>query len=164
MADNDAVTTSENGLEVVISRFYDAPARLLFEAYSKPEHIKRFFGPIPYPVTSAEMDFRVGGTFRFQMTGPDGELGTPFGGTYLEIVPHERIVYDNGFLVPGAEKMVVTLLFEERGGRTLHTNRTVFASEEMRRIHVGGGYVEGTSLGLEQLEEYLRKWPAPAQG
>ena len=56
--------------EIVITRVYDAPARLLFEAYSRPEHIKRWFGPVTWPLTKAEMDFRVGGEFHFQMSLP----------------------------------------------------------------------------------------------
>ena len=58
--------------ELVITRIFDAPARLLFKAYSEPEHIMRWFGPKGWPVTLCEMDFRVGGKFRFAMTGPSG--------------------------------------------------------------------------------------------
>src|SRR5690348_4525996 len=94
---------------VVITRVFDAPARLLFLAYSKPEHVMKWFGPKGWPVTMCEMDFRVGGQFRMAMTGPSGKQNLPFGGQYLEIVPNERIVYDNGFEKPGAERMVVTV-------------------------------------------------------
>ena len=62
------------------TRVFNAPARLIFDAWSKPEHIKRWFGPVGYPVTLAEIDFRVGGKWRFAMTGPDGVQNTPFGG------------------------------------------------------------------------------------
>src|SRR5204862_5372534 len=102
-----------------------------------------------------EVDFRVGGRFRFQMTGPDGQTNTPFGGTYLEIVPNRTIVYDNGFETPGAEKMVVTVTFDERDGRTTLTIHTLFASVAMRNEHVGGGIVEGINSGLDQLVEVV---------
>jgi uncharacterized protein YndB with AHSA1/START domain len=146
--------------EVTITRRFDAPARLLFEAYSKPEHIRRWFGPRGWPVTSCQMDFRVGGAFEFAMTGPEGQAGTPFGGDYLEIVPDRRIVYDNGFKTPGAEKMLVTVTFEETDGRTLLTIHTRFPSDEMYRGHVGGGIVVGINSGLDQMEELVAEMQA----
>jgi uncharacterized protein YndB with AHSA1/START domain len=139
--------------EVFITREFDAPARILFEAHSKPEHIKRWFGPRGWPVTLCEMDFRKGGHFRFQMTGPGGEKGPPFGGEYLELVPNRKIVYDNGFEEPGAERMVVTITLDEHGGKTKLTMHTVFASVAMKNLHVGGGFVEGVGSGLDQLGE-----------
>jgi uncharacterized protein YndB with AHSA1/START domain len=141
--------------EVVITRTFDAPARLLFEAWSRPEHIKRWFGPVGWPVTHCEMDFRKGGRFRFAMTGPGGEEGPPFGGEYLEIVPHRRIVYDNAFEAPGSEKMIVTVTFEENAGRTLLTIHTLFATAAMKNEHVGMGYVEGVGSGLDQLADVV---------
>ncbi|WP_394827795.1 SRPBCC family protein [Pendulispora albinea] len=141
--------------EVVITRVFDAPARLLFEAYSKPEHVKRWFGPKGWPITLCEIDFRVGGRFRFGMTGPDGNPETPFGGEYLEIVPNRKIVYDNAFELPGAEKMIVTVTYTEKDGGTILTIHTLFASVAMKNEHVGGGYVQGTNEILDQLAELL---------
>jgi len=142
--------------EVVITRVFDAPARLLFEAYSKPEHIMKWFGPKGWPVTLCEMDFRKGGRFRFAMTGPDGMQGTPFGGEYLEIVPNRRIVYDNGFEKPGAERMIVTVTYEATAaGKTTLTIHTLFASVAMKNEHLGGGYERGTGSGLDQLADLV---------
>lgn len=138
---------------VVITRAFDAPARVLFQAFSECRHIRRWFGPVGWPVTLCEIDFRVGGRFRFAMTGPGGDQNTPFGGTYLEIVPDRKIVYDNGFESPGAERMVVTLTLEEEGGRTALTHHTVFASPAMYDAHVGAGFVQGTGSGLDQLAD-----------
>ena len=97
----------EAGRELVIAREFAAPARLLFEAWSTREHIMKWFGPVGWPVTMCEMDFRVGGRWRMAMTGPSGKQNTPFGGTYLEIVPDRKIVFDNAFESPGAEKMML---------------------------------------------------------
>jgi len=138
-------------LEVVITRIFDAPARLLFAAYSRPEHLMKWFGPAGWPLTQCEVDFRVGGRFRFAMTGPSGVQNTPFGGTYREIVPHRRIVFDNGFEAPGAQRMVMTVTFEETAGRTTLTLHTLFATAAMRAEHVGMGFVEGTSSAYDQL-------------
>lgn len=138
--------------EITLTRVIDAPAALLFEAYSRPEHIMKWFGPVCWPVTLAEIDFRVGGTFKFAMTGPSGVQNDPFGGTYLEIVPDKKIVYDNGF---NFEKMmVVTVTFDElEGGKTRLVMHTVFADDETAKMHLGGGFEEGTNSGLDQLED-----------
>jgi uncharacterized protein YndB with AHSA1/START domain len=142
--------------EVTITRTFDAPARLLFEAYSKPEHIMRWFGPKGWPVTLCEMDFRVGGRFRFAMTGPSGKQNTPFGGEYLEIVKDRKIVYDNGFLTPGAGRMIVTVTFDEgRDGKTTLSIHTLFESIAMRRSHMSRGYEQGTNSGLDQLADLV---------
>jgi uncharacterized protein YndB with AHSA1/START domain len=141
--------------EVIITREFDAPARLLFKAYSEREHIMKWFGPKGWPVTLCEMDFRKGGRFRFAMTGPSGKQNTPFGGEYLEIVPNRKIVYDNGFETPGAERMIVTVTFDERAGKTTLTMHTLFASVAMKALHVGGGFVQGTGSGLDQLADVV---------
>jgi uncharacterized protein YndB with AHSA1/START domain len=137
--------------EVVITRVYDVPARLLFEAWSKPEHVQKWFGPKGWPITLCEIEFRVGGRFRFAMTGSSGVQNTPFGGTYLEIVPNRKIVYDNAFELPDAEKMIVTVGFDENAGKTTLTVQTLFASTAMYDEHVGGGFAEGTGSALDQL-------------
>lgn len=143
--------------EFVITRVFEAPARLLFEAHSKPEHIKQWFGPKGWPVTMCEMDFRKGGRFRMAMTGPSGKQNTPFGGEYLEIIPDQKIVYDNGFELEGAERMVVTVLFEEQNEKTTLTIRTLFSSVAMKNEHMGKGYEQGVGSGLDQLAEFAAR-------
>jgi uncharacterized protein YndB with AHSA1/START domain len=138
--------------ELVITRQFDAPARLLFKAWSTREHHMKLFGPAGWPVTMCEMDFRVGGRWRMAMTGPSGEQNTPFGGTYLEIVPDRKIVFDNGFETPGAGRMIMTITFEEKDGKTTLTPHTLFDSAAMKASHVGAGFVAGTNSGLAQLE------------
>jgi uncharacterized protein YndB with AHSA1/START domain len=155
MRASQGATESIAEREVVIRREFDAPARLLFEAYSRCEHVMKWFGPKGWPLTLCEMDFRPGGRFRFAMTGPDGKQNTPFGGEYLEIVPNRTIVYDNGFEAPGTEKMIVTVTFDEQAGRTTLTIHTLFASVAMKNEHVGGGYVRGVDSGLDQLADIV---------
>ncbi len=155
MTSHDQAAESTATRELVVTRTYDAPARLLFEAWSRPEHIKRWFGPEGWPVTHCEMDFRLGGRYRFAMTGPDGKEGTSFGGTYLEIVPNEKIVYDDAFESPGAERMVMTVTFEETGGRTTLTVHTLFPSVAMKDAHLGMGMREGLGMSLDQLGDLV---------
>ena len=145
---NDDITERE----LVITRDFDVPARFLFQAYSKREHLLRWFGPAGWPLTLCEVDFRVGGRYRFAMTGPSGVQDTPFGGEYLEIVPNQRLVFDNAFEKAGAEKMVMTVLFDEHGdGTTTLTLCTLFASKAMLDMVVGGGFREGVGSGYDQL-------------
>jgi uncharacterized protein YndB with AHSA1/START domain len=162
MSANAGAGEAEADRELIITRSFDAPARLLFEAWSKPEHLKKWFGPVGYPVTMCEMDFRVGGLWRAAMTGPSGTQQTPFGGEYLEIVPNRRIVFSNGFELPGAEKMIMTITFDEKGGKTLLTMRTLFASIAQKATHVGAGMAEGIASGLDQLTDVVAALKAAA--
>jgi uncharacterized protein YndB with AHSA1/START domain len=155
MRANQSAAESAADRELVITRSFDAPARLLFKAWSTREHIMKWFGPKGWPVTMCEMDFRVGGRWRMAMTGPSGEQNTPFGGTYLEIVPDRKIVFDNAFEQPGAERMIMTITFDEKGGRTTQTFHTLFASAAMKKEYVGVGMVEGINSGLDQLEDVV---------
>ena len=147
--------------QFTIVRVYDAPARLLFLAHSKPEHVSRWFGPKGWPISKCEMDFRVGGEYHFQMTSDEGEVGPPFGGTYFEIVPDRKIVYDNGFEEPGSGRFHVTVLFEEFEGRTTLTVTTVFETIAMKDEYLGVGMAEGMQSGFDQLGEVvedLKAW------
>jgi len=150
-----ASAASAADLEHVMTRWFDAPARLIFEAYSKPEHLLHWFGPKPYPLALCEVDFRVGGRYRFAMKNPDGELMTPFAGKYLEIVPDKRIKYDNTFEQPGAETMVVTVDLDEQGDRTRLTLHTRFASAAQKALHLAMGYEKGVGVGYDQLADVV---------
>lgn len=143
----------------VIERTFDAPAALVFAAYSEPAHLFRWFGPRGYPLEVCEVDFRVGGRFRMAMREEASGASMPaFGGTYLEIVPDRRIRYDNGFeggFQDAGERMEVTVDLEEIDGRTHLTLRTVFGSVAMKEAHVGRGYGEGTNSAWDQLAALL---------
>jgi uncharacterized protein YndB with AHSA1/START domain len=146
--------------EVVITRVFDAPARLLFDANSKPEHVMKWYGPKGWPLTLCEMDFRTGGRLRYAMTGPDGKQKTPFGGEYLEIVPNRKIVYDNAPEVPGAAKMIVTMTFDEKDGKTMLTIHTLFASVDMKNQYVGMGFDRAYDSSLDQLADVVARMRA----
>jgi uncharacterized protein YndB with AHSA1/START domain len=142
--------------DLVTTREYEATPHMLFEAFSRPEHLKGWFGPVGWPVTMCEVDFRVGGAFRMAMTGSSGEQNPPFGGTYLEIEPDRRIVFDNGFEAPGSPKMLWTVTFEDASaGRTILTVKVGFESEQMRKDYLEAGIVIGLNSGLDQLVDVL---------
>lgn len=150
---------------LVITRRMAAPARLLFLAHSRAEHMMRWFGPPGWPVTQCDWDFRVGGRWRMVMTGPDGQDGPPFGGEFLEIVPDRRIVYTDAFedgrggamdLKHAAQRIVFTTTFDEVGGETTVTVRVLFATVAMKDEFAGVGMEAGITAGLEQFEAVAR--------
>jgi uncharacterized protein YndB with AHSA1/START domain len=144
----------------VITRRLRAPARLLFECYSDPNHMKNWFGPGDYPLVACDMDFRVGGALKMAMRGPDGVLTPAFGGTYLAIEPYSKIAYTNGFLHESTEPMVVTVTFRELGEETELVIHTLFSSVAQAERHMGMGYEGGVGQGLNQLADYLSELAA----
>ncbi len=127
--------------ELLITRTFDAPAALVFALWSKPEHMKRWMGPANFTCPEVEIDFRVGGAYRAMITSPaHGENW--FGGVYREIVENKRLVFtftwDNDGPSAGVETLV-TITFEEKGGKTVQTfHQRPFLNVERRDSHVGG--------------------------
>src|SRR6267154_3428633 len=102
--------------EIVMTRVFDAPRRLVFDAFSKPELLRRWFGPRGWSLVVCEVDLRVGGGFRFVMRGPDGkDMGMR--GVYREVVPPERSVHMEAFDDYPGEAQVATVMVE-RGDKT----------------------------------------------
>lgn len=127
--------------ELLITRTFDAPASVVFSLWSKPEHMKRWMGPENFTCPEAEMDFRVGGTYRAMIKSAEqGENW--FTGVYREIVANKRLVFtfrwNNEGPSAGVETLV-TITFEQRNGKTVQTfHQTPFLNVERRDSHVGG--------------------------
>ena len=115
--------------EVVVTREFDAPARLVFRAWSRPELFQRWWVPRSLGMTlrSCEMDVRTGGTYRL-VFGEDAAHTFAFFGTYLEVVPDKRIVWTNE--EGGEDGSITTVTLEEREGRTRLVLREVYPSKE----------------------------------
>lgn len=137
---------------IVLSRRYDAPRSLVFDAFSKVEHLERWFGPDGYTTSTISMDFRPGGTWKFWMHAPDG-TDYPNLKTYLEIVPPERIVFDHGDF--DSIQARVTVTFEESGMGTLMTQTMVFDTPEAREEVVAFGAIELGEQTFRRLADYL---------
>ena len=149
---NQLVTTTPSDREIVMTRVFDAPRDLVFEAHTSCEHMSHWWGPRKYEVVDCEIDFRPGGTWRVAHRGPDGDEITFFG-EYLEIVRPERIVWTFGFEGnPGGPE---TYTFEEHDGKTTLTSSAVFPSKEMRDEVLGSGMESGAIETYERLDEYL---------
>jgi uncharacterized protein YndB with AHSA1/START domain len=142
---------------IVMTRVFDAPPRLVFEAYSKPEHVSRWWGPGDHTLFVCEMDFRPGGVWRFVLRGPDGRE-RPFKGVYREIAPPDRLVYTFIYDVEGIRdhEAVETLTFEWRDGKTTLTNTVLHKTVEARDGHLQAGMETGASETLDRLAEVLR--------
>lgn len=129
---NALKVTMPTGTEVVMTREFAAPRRLVFAAFTEPELLKRWFGARGWSLVECKIDLWEGGTWRFVSRGPDGgEMG--HGGVYREVVPYDRLVYTESFddqWYPG-ESLVTTVL-TERDGTTTMTNTLRFPSQDVR--------------------------------
>lgn len=135
--------------EVVVTRWFDAPARLVFEAWSNPELFQRWWLPKSMGMTleACEMDVRTGGTYRLSFGG-----GMDFFGRYLEVVAPSRIVWTNE--EGGEEASVTTVTLEETDGRTLLVMSELYPSKEALD-DAGTGAAEATHETFAQLDELL---------
>src|SRR5437764_4797414 len=119
--------TTPSDREIVLTRMFDAPRHMVFDAFSKPELLKRWFGPRGWSLVVCEVDLRVGGGFRFVLRGPEGhEMGMR--GTYRELVPPDRSVHMESFEdYPGESQ--VTAAFVEAAGKTTLTATVLYPSK-----------------------------------
>ena len=133
--------------ELVVTRTFNAPARIVFEAWTRAELFKRWWAPksMGMSLRSCEMDVRVGGKYRLEFE-PDG---VAFFGTYLEVTPHSRLVWTNDEAGEGGP--VTTVTFEEKGGKTLLVMHELYASKEA----LGTGAADATVETFAQLDELL---------
>jgi uncharacterized protein YndB with AHSA1/START domain len=142
--------TSER--EFVVRRTFNAPARLVFEAWTKPELLKRWWAPksLGMSLLSCEADVRAGGTYRF-VFGHGASETMAFFGRYLEVTPHSRLVWTNEEGDGG--EAVTTVTFDEKDGKTMLVLREVHPSKEAVDEAIGFG--EGLRETFEQLDELL---------
>ncbi|MEA2600982.1 MAG: hypothetical protein QOF89_1974 [Acidobacteriota bacterium] len=145
--------TAPTDREIVLTRVFDAPRRLVFDAFTKPELLKRWFGPRGWSLVVCEVDLRVGGTFRFVLRGPDGaDMGMR--GVYREIVPPERSVHMESFDDYPGESQVTTVLVEQ-GGKTTLTATVLYPAQEIRDAVIKSGMEHGAAESYDKLAEYL---------
>ena len=146
--------TTPSDREITITRLFDAPRRLVFDAMTIPEHVRRWWGILDdkHSVTVCEIDLRVGGAWRFVGRGPEGEIPA-FYGIYREIAPPERLVYTEIFEpFPDAESIVTQLLTEE-GGKTRLTITSLYPSLDVRDMVLKTGMETGAALSYDRLDE-----------
>jgi uncharacterized protein YndB with AHSA1/START domain len=158
---NRTMVERKSDREMVITRTFDAPARIVFEAWTKPELFMRWWAPksMGVPLLSCEMDVRAGGKYRLEF-GQDAANSFAFFGKYIEVTPGSRLVWTND---EGEDGAVTTVTFEDKGGKTLLIFHELYPSKEAldeALVGMEGGMPEQ----FEQLDELLGSLGASVGG
>jgi uncharacterized protein YndB with AHSA1/START domain len=152
---NQLKVTTPSDREIVMTRVFDAPRDLVFEAHTSCEHMSKWWGPRKYEVASCDIDFRQGGAWRIVHRGPDGVEEHGFRGEFKEIVRPERIVWTFEYEGMPGHVSVDTLTLEEHDGKTTLTATSVFDNVEDRDGMLQSGMESGAAETWDRLAEYL---------
>ena len=141
--------------ELVVTRSFNGPARIVFEAWTRPELFKRWWIPKSFGMSllSCEMDVRVGGGYRLVISHPAAPSPMDFFGKYLDVTPDSRLVWTNE--EGGDSGQVTTVTFEERGGQTLLAVHDLYPSKEALDAAIASGSTGGLPEQFEALDELL---------
>jgi uncharacterized protein YndB with AHSA1/START domain len=144
--------TTPSDQEICLTRLFDAPRQLVFEAMTKPEHVRRWWGQLGegYSVPVCEIDLRPGGKWRFVNRHPKGEV--TFYGEYREISPPTRLVFTEIFADYPDTVSLVTSVFTEEGRKTRLTATVSYPSREVRDLVLGTGMAKGAGISYDRLE------------
>jgi uncharacterized protein YndB with AHSA1/START domain len=145
--------------EIVITRTFRAPPDIVFDAWTRPEHVRRWWAPVSrnVRVMKCDAELRPGGGYRYELSHGEGAFA--FFGTYREIARPSRLVYTQRFEpvlgqpVPG--EAVVTVTFEARGGATLLTANELYSSAEVREAALSSGMEDGMRETMDLLDELV---------
>src|SRR5262245_2148974 len=145
--------TTPSDCEITLTRLFDAPRRLVFEAMTKPEHVRRWWGILDdrYSLVRCDIDLRQGGAWYWIGRGPQGEFG--FHGVYREIAPPERLVFTEIYDPFPDGESVVTTIFTEEHGKTRLTVISRYPSLEVRDMVLKTGMERGAAISYDRLEE-----------
>jgi uncharacterized protein YndB with AHSA1/START domain len=147
--------TTPSDREIRLTRLFDAPRHLVFEAMTKPEHVRRWWGCLTdeHSVTVCEIDLRPGGGWRFVGRGPRGEYA--FHGVYREVAAPERLVFTEIYEPFPDVESVVTSVFTEESGKTRLTVTALYPSVEVRDAVIKTGMESGAAISYDRLEELV---------
>lgn len=150
---NPTTTERKSDCELVVTRTFNGPPRIVFDAWTKPELLMRWWAPKSFGIAfvSCEADVRAGGTYRFVFSHPASKDPMAFFGRYLEVVPSSRLVWTNEEAPDGA---VTTVTFEERSGKTLLVMHDRYPSKEALDAAIASGATNGGE-NFDQLEAFL---------
>ena len=156
-SDSFKVTTPSDH-EIRMTRLFDAPRHLVFEAMTKPEHVRRWWGCLDdrYSVTVCEIDLRVGGAWRFVGRGPEGQFPA-FHGVYREIDAPGRLVYTEIFEPFPDVESVVTQILTGEGSKTRLTVTSSYPSLEVRDMVLKTGMEKGAALSYDRLDDVAQE-------
>ena len=150
---NRTTVERKSDREVVVTRIINGPARLVFEAWTRPDLLRQWWVPksCGLSLLSCEADVRVGGEYRFVFSQGDSKP-MAFFGRYIEVTPHSRLIWTNEESENGP---VTTVTFEEEGGRTLLVIHNLYHSKEALDAAMASGEMSGMDETFEQLDEFL---------
>jgi uncharacterized protein YndB with AHSA1/START domain len=153
--------TTPSDREIRLTRLFDAPRNLVFEAMTTPEHVTHWWGCLAdgYSVPVCEIDLQPGGAWRFVNRTPKGEL-VVFYGVYREIAPPERLVFTEIFEKFPDTESVVTGVFTEENGKTRLAATALYPSLEVRDIVLKTGMEKGAGISYDRLEEVVARLKA----
>lgn len=147
--------------DLVLTRNIKAPPALVWEAWTRPEHLKAWFCPRPWQVTEARIDLRPGGEFFTHFQGPDGE-GFDNIGVFLEVVPERRLVSTDCLKpgwIPAAKPFMTSVVeMEPDGDGTRYTWMARHAGPETMKKHEEMGFHDGWATAADQMEELIASW------
>lgn len=141
--------------ELAVTRTFNGPAHIVFDAWTKPELLKRWWAPKSFGASfvSCEADVRTGGTYLFVFNHPSSKQPISFFGRYVEVVPHSRLVWTNDEGDEGGA--VTTVTFQESGGETLVVMCDLYPSKKALDDAIASGATSGSCEQFEQLDELL---------
>ncbi len=149
--------TTPSDREIVMTRAFDAPRDLVFEAWTKPEHVRHWWGWRTSTMIHCEADVRPGGSWRY-VTREENGSEVPFTGVYQEVTPPERVVHTEMYDVEpfnSGDPAVTTVTFSETDGRTTVTISTVYPTREIRDFVLGTGMEGGAAESMDRLAEHV---------
>ena len=156
---NQTTMELEGDREIVIARTFNGPARIVFDAWTKPELVRRWWAPKSHrvAVVGCDVDLRVGGTYRYVLRlEAGGQLA--FSGKYTEVTPHSRLVYTENFeptasgVQPGDASLINTVTFDEHDGKTHVVSRSLCPSKDLRDAILATGMEHGMREAWDQLD------------
>jgi uncharacterized protein YndB with AHSA1/START domain len=152
---NPTTVERKSERELIVTRTFNAPARIVFEAWTRPELLKLWWAPKSFGVSflSCEADVRTGGAYRFVFSHAASEQPMEFFGRYIEVTPRSRLVWTNDEAGEGGA--VTTVTFEERGGETRVVMHDLYPSKEALDAEIASGSTSGFSETFVQLDELL---------
>jgi uncharacterized protein YndB with AHSA1/START domain len=152
---NRTTVERKSDRELVVTRIFNGPIHLVFEAWTKPELFKRWWAPRSFGLTmlSCEMDVRVGGTYRLEFGHASSEQPMAFFGKYIEVTPPARFAWTNEETGEGIT--VTTVTFEDRGNETLVVMHDLYPSKEALDEAIASGSTSGFGEQFQQLDEFL---------
>ena len=155
---------SDPKIDLVLERVVDVPRRLVWAAWTLPEHVVKWFTPEPWKTTECEIDLRPGGIFRTTFRSPEGEE-FPNLGCFLEIIPNEKLVWTSalapGFrpsksAFPGVPLITAIISLKDHGKGTQYTATVLHEDEENRKKHEEMGFHDGWGKALDQLVQAIQ--------